>query len=112
MKVARRWVKQARVRLHPTRPVYSAPAGFPPHHALWICIHNNEGPWHDTSGPYAGGLQMSIGWLKMVGNAGYLSETQQEWIAERAYAANHYSVSFLIGQWFKWDGAYYCEKYA
>lgn len=86
--------------------------GFPPHHALWVCIHNNEGPWNDHDGGYDGGLQMSQGWFNMFkGSAGYFSQAQQEWFAEKAYAANGYSWSFLNQQWFKWDNADYCAKY-
>lgn len=47
-----------------------------------------------------------------LGNAGYYSESVQEWTAERAYKANGYSYSFLYGQWFEWDNADYCNVYA
>jgi hypothetical protein len=77
-----------------------------------MCIHNApEGAWNDTSSPYFGGLQMHANWYGLA-NAGMVSQSVQEWTAERAWKADGYSQSFLDGQWFKWDGAYYCAKYA
>lgn len=94
-----RWLlEEARRRLAPI---------YPPHHALWVCIASFEGSWSDTSSPYTGGLQMHLNWYG-VSNAGYLSQAQQEWAAEKAWKANGYSWSFLNDQWFKWDAADGC----
>jgi hypothetical protein len=58
-------------------------------------------------------LQMTYNWFGLIkGKASDYSQAVQEWAAEKAYKANHYSESFLDGQWFKWDGAYYCLKFA
>jgi hypothetical protein len=88
-------------------------AMFPPHHALWMCIHgdpkygshvgNEASSWknHDTgdNGHY-GGLQMYPGWLNMFrGTADQYSQLQQEWFAEKAYRQNRYRQSWLTGQW-------------
>lgn len=40
------------------------------------------------------------------------SQLVQEQAAERAYAASGYSSSFLYDQWFDYDYASYCLKYA
>lgn len=90
---------------------------YPPHHQLWLCIHQHEaGSWHDHdsggNGHY-GGLQMSYNWLRIVsGDAGYMSEPQQEWAAETGYRLNGYHSWWLEGQWLRWDGAYQCLNYA
>lgn len=84
---------------------------LPPHSRLWACIHRVEGPWHDRSGPYYGGLQMHWNWgYGIRGNAGNYSKRAQEWAAERGY--RHGGIPFLYQQWFKWDGATYCLRYA
>jgi len=80
---------------------------YPPHHSLWVCIASFEGSWSDTSPPYTGGLQMHPNWYG-VANAGYLTQAQQEWAAEKAWRASGYSYSFLYGQWFEWDNADGC----
>ena len=86
---------------------------FPPHHALWVCIHAAEAStWYDhdsgRNGHY-GGLQMSWNWLGFIkGDAANYPQAQQEWAAERAWAASGYSTSFLYGQWYAWDNADGC----
>lgn len=82
---------------------------YPPHHNLWVCIHNHEGSW-DNHGPgHYGGLQMTWNWMGVIhGDAGNLSEAQQEWAAETAWKENGYGYSFLEGQWYEWDGADGC----
>jgi len=86
---------------------------FPPHHALWVCIHRSEASsWYDHdsghNGHY-GGLQMAWNWLGYVnGDAANLSQAQQEWAAEKAWAASGYSYSFLYGNWYEWDNADGC----
>jgi hypothetical protein len=91
----------------------AAASEFPPHHALWECIHGYEaGSWYDQNtggnGHY-GGLQMTWGWLGYVsGDPANLSQAQQEWAAEKAWAANGYSYGFLYGQWYEWDAADGC----
>lgn len=91
--------------------VRAAQAVFPPHHALWSCIHRYEASsWSAVSGNgHYGGLQMSWGWLGYIaGNPANYSQAQQEWAAERAWAANGYSYGFLYGQWYEWDAADGC----
>lgn len=86
---------------------------FPPHHKLWICIHNHEaGDWgnRDTghNGHY-GGLQMHPNWG--YGTSYYASEDSQiiqERAAEAGYKASGYSRTWLMGQWAHYD----CLKYA
>lgn len=91
-----------------------ASAEFPPHHALWVCIQRFEGPWNSRAGDtniyeHYGGLQMTWNWMKLIhGNAGNLSQAEQEWAAEKAWAANGYSYSFLYGQWYAYDSADGC----
>ena len=93
--------------------VKKAQSEFPPHHALWLCIHGGEAAtWYDHdsghNGHY-GGLQMSYNWLGYIsGDAANYSQAQQEWAAEKAWAANGYSSSFLYGQWYEWDNADGC----
>jgi hypothetical protein len=79
---------------------------YPPHHQLWLCIHRYEaGSWQATNGRYRGGLQMHLGWGYGIYDAAAVSQAQQEWAAERAWAASGYSYSFLAGQWYDYDGA-------
>lgn len=86
---------------------------FPPHHALWMCIHGHEaGDWHnqDTGhNGHWGGLQMHPGWY---GGPLHLassdSQMTQEWAAERGYRASGYSRAWLYGQWAHSD----CLAYA
>ncbi len=82
------------------------------HRALWLCIHSREAQdWHneDTghNGHY-GGLQMSLGWDGLVGNAALLSPTQQMVAAETGYRRSGFSRSWLLGQWYHPD----CLAYA
>lgn len=89
--------------------------GFPPHHLLWVCISKYEGGVHsiNPNGHY-GMLQMHLDWgYGIVGAASNYSQSQQEWAAERGYAASNYSSSFLYGQWFNYDNAESeCLRYA
>lgn len=106
---ARGWITEANARL-----TKQALGTFPPHHALWVCIGNNEGsPTSVNPNGHYGMLQMTYNWLRLIkGRASDYSQAVQEWAAEKGYQANHYSQSFLIDQWLKWDGAYYCLKFA
>jgi len=88
----------------PPKPVIS----WPPHHGLWMCIHDHEaGDWqnNDTGGNgHYGGLQMHPGWG--YGTSYYASadsQYTQEWAAERGYQASGYSRSWLLGQWYHPD---------
>jgi hypothetical protein len=82
---------------------------YPPHHQLWLCIHRHEaGSWTATNGRYRGGLQMHLGWGYGIYDAALVSQAQQEWAAERAFAASGYSYSFLAGQWYDYDGGAGC----
>jgi len=103
---AARWTLR---ELHETQARIRATA-FPPHHALWMCIHNYEArDWHnnDTGGNgHYGGLQMHPGWG--YGTSYYASADSQwvqEWSAERGYRASGYSYSWLVGQWAHYDCA-------
>lgn len=89
---------------------------WPAHHQLWLCINDNESKdnWAgvNPNGHY-GGLQMHEYWG--YGTSRYASDDSQlvqEQAAERAYAASGYSSSFLYDQWFDYDYASYCLKYA
>ena len=82
---------------------------FPPHHALWVCIAGHEAGWHDHGPGHYGGLQMTWNWMRLIpGDAGDLSQAQQEWAAEKAWSQNNYRYSFLYGQWYAWDNADGC----
>lgn len=90
---------------------------WPPHHALWLCIHQYEEPnWHPTedvpaAGAYAtfgGGLAMMRNWGSLRGNASYYSQHDQEWAAENAWRDAGYSYGFLYGNWYEWDNADGC----
>ena len=67
----------------------------PPHKSAWLCIHRYEGGWHDGGGPYYGGLQMDISFMRLYGaqllrrkgTADRWTATEQMWVAERAYRA-------------------------
>jgi hypothetical protein len=87
---------------------------FPPHHALWTCIGAHEGsPTSVNPNGHYGLLQMTWNWMGLIkGAASNYPRAVQEWAAERAWAENGYSVSFLDGQWLEWDGAYECLVYA
>lgn len=78
-------------------------ASFPPHHALWMCIHAGEGRWDDPNSGgngHWGGLQMTPGWGGLfTGTADHYSQAQQEWFAETGYRRSGYSRSWLQGQW-------------
>jgi len=86
---------------------------WPPHHALWLCIHGHEAAdWQnqDTghNGHY-GGLQLHPGWG--YGSSYYASNDSQwtqEWAAERGYRASGFSRAWLMGQWAHYD----CLGYA
>jgi len=43
-------------------------------------------------------------------NAGYYSQSKQEWAAERELQKR--GTSMLYSEWFEWDDADYCIKYA
>lgn len=89
--------------------------GWPPHHALWVCIGGYEGsPTSVNPNGHYGMLQMTYNWFGYIkGRASDYPQAVQEWAAERAYENNHYSTSFLWQQWFKWDNAEAeCLKYA
>lgn len=83
---------------------------YPPHHKLWLCISRYEGsPTSVNPNGHYGMLQMHAGWG--YGTSYHASDDPQyvqEWAAENAWAANHYSYSFLVGQWYAYDGASVC----
>ncbi len=87
---------------------------YPPHHALWHCIHGHEaGSWQATNGRYRGGLQMHLGWgYGSSYDAAQDSQATQEWAAERAYAASNYSRAWLAGQWLSYDDGWECLSLA
>ena len=74
-------------------------AKHPPNLRDWICIHNYEGSWADSSGPYWGGLQMDLsfqqtygGWLlRHKGTADHWSPLEQIWVAVRAARTRGFS---------------------
>lgn len=102
MRVDRGWIRQAHRRLY--RPIASAPAGFPPHHALWVCLGSVEGSPTSDNGSHFGMLQMTYNWMGLIkGKASWYPQVVQEWAAEKAYAENHYSPSFIYNQWLKWE---------
>lgn len=107
---ARTSLKIASRNLHHllSHPGYAgAAAGWPPHHQLWLCIGRHEGsPTSVNPNGHYGMLQMTYNWMGLInGRASDYPQSVQEWAAERGYKANHYSYSFLYGQWFEWDGA-------
>ncbi len=67
-------------------------AKHPPYESAWRCIHNYEGSWSDSGGPYYGGLQMDISFqrhyggylLQTKGTAEHWTPTEQMWVAVRA----------------------------
>lgn len=100
VKVAERWVKQARYKLsHP--PIRYL--------ALWTCIHNYEGSWDNADtghNGHFGGLQMTSPWgrgVYYVYRADWLIPYMQMRKAELGYAASGYSRSWLLGQWYHPD---------
>lgn len=85
-----------------------AATALPPHDALWQCLHVIESPsWSygaGTNDSHSGGLGMQTNWgYGIVGVAGNYSQYDQEWAAERGYAASGYSSNWLYGQWFEWE---------
>lgn len=89
---------------------------WPKHHALWGCIAHYESggdPHNPGNGSHFGYLAMSWGWLGLIsGNPSTHSQMEQEWAAEIGYRNSGYSYSFLYGQWFEWDYADGCVRYA
>lgn len=76
----------------------------PPHYSLWVCVHAHERTaWNDPNPPYWGGLQMGswfIGhYAHPAGTPDEWTPLQQMWVAENAYRREHYSRSWLYGQW-------------
>lgn len=81
-----------------------ASSATPPHLALWQCVHRQERTaWNDSGAPYWGGLQMGswfIGhYAHPPGTPDQWSPLTQMWVAENAYRREHYSRSWLWGQW-------------
>jgi hypothetical protein len=74
-------------------------ATHPPNLRAWTCIHNYEGSWADSGGPYWGGLQMDLsfqqtygGWLlHHKGTADHWSRLEQIWVAVRAARTRGFS---------------------
>lgn len=87
---------------------------WPPHHRLWDCIAQYEAAKYPDGQPNwqgvsAGGMGFHYNWgYGLAGNAGAYSQHDQEWAAERGYAASGYSYHFLYQQWYEWDGAAGC----
>jgi hypothetical protein len=70
------------------------------HMAGWLCIHNREGAWNAATGNgFYGGLQMTYGWMGLVGNAAALSPADQMAAAEAGYRASGFSSAWMSGQW-------------
>lgn len=77
------------------------------HRKLWLCIHRQEGSWHDPHPPYWGGLQMGMWFmrtyapwhLRRYGTADRWPPAMQVRVAERAFRREGYSVRWLLGQW-------------
>jgi hypothetical protein len=65
----------------------------PPHQRQWTCIHRYEGSWTDRGGPYYGGLQMDIAFMRLYGGkllrtkgtADRWTPLEQMWVAEKAF---------------------------
>jgi hypothetical protein len=69
------------------------------HYFMWECIHGKEGAWNaNTGNGYLGGLQMTPGWGG-VSRPDLLSPTEQMNLAERVWASQGYSISWLRHQW-------------
>jgi hypothetical protein len=86
-------------------------ATHPPNMRAWNCIHQYEGSWADSGGPYWGGLQMDLsfqqtygGWLlSHKGTADHWSPLEQIWVGVRAARTRGFSP---------WpDTARYCGAY-
>jgi hypothetical protein len=86
-------------------------ANHPPELRGWNCIHQYEGSWTDSGGPYYGGLQMGLsfqatygGWLlRHRGTADHWSPLEQIWAAVRAWRVRGFSA---------WPStAHYCGMY-
>ena len=86
-------------------------ANHPPELGGWTCIHQYEGSWTDSGGPYYGGLQMDLsfqatygGWLlRHRGTADHWSPLEQIWTAVRASRVRGFSP---------WPStAHYCGVY-
>lgn len=86
-------------------------ANHPPELRGWTCIHQYEGSWTDSGGPYYGGLQMDLsfqatygGWLlRHRGTADHWSPLEQIWTAVRAWHVRGFSP---------WPStAHYCGMY-
>jgi hypothetical protein len=87
----RRIRAQGWARLHPAPPIA--------HLRGWLCIHSREGSWTDEGAPYYGGLQMTYGWMNVVGDAALLSPFQQMARAERVAAAHGFRYDWMEHQW-------------
>ena len=92
--VSRASLERARaVWRHRARIVRRHFVAGPPHRSAWKCIHQYEGSWKDSGGPYYGGLQMDLGFqqhygyvlLRTKGTAENWTPLEQMWVAERAY---------------------------
>jgi hypothetical protein len=74
-------------------------ATHPPNLRAWNCIHQYEGCWADSGGPYWGGLQMDLsfqqtygGWLlRHKGTADHWSPLEQIWVGVRAARTRGFS---------------------
>ncbi len=70
------------------------------HLSGWLCIHSREGAWNSQTGNgYYGGLQMSYGWMGVVGNAALLPPGRQIAVADMVARAHAYAYSWMQGQW-------------
>jgi hypothetical protein len=75
-------------------------AKHPPELRDWMCIHQYEGSWADSGGPYWGGLQMDYSFqrtygawlLRHKGTADNWSPLEQIWVAVRASHSRGFSA--------------------
>jgi hypothetical protein len=74
-------------------------ANHPPELSGWNCIHEYEGSWTDSGGPYYGGLQMDLSFqatygawlLRHRGTADHWSRLEQIWAGVRAWRVRGFS---------------------
>lgn len=97
------WVGHVWLRKYAKSQIRTARARMAPaigHLQGWLCIHGREGSWTaNTGNGFFGGLQMTDGWMGLVGQAHLLTPYQQMAAAEEGYRRSGYSSSWMSGQW-------------